>query len=105
LLQEAAFLWHAGRIDNGTFSVVEAAGVGVPALSSDYRPMREMNEQFSLNLAWMDPSDPQSMAQALKDMEQKHMERRAMLPTSDQLASQSIDRLASAYWKAASACL
>jgi glycosyltransferase involved in cell wall biosynthesis len=98
-------LWHAGRIDNGTFSVVEAAGLGVPALSSDYPAMREMNEQFSLNLAWMDASDPQAMAQAIIDMEQKHKERRAMLPTADQLASQSIERLAPAYWKAASACL
>lgn len=105
LLQGAAFLWHAGRIDNGTFSVVEAASLGVPSLSSDYPPMREMDEQFSLNLAWMDASDPKAMAQALKEMEQKHMERRAMLPTADQLASQSIERLASAYWKAASACL
>ena len=105
LLQGAAFLWHAGRIDNGTFSVVEAAGLGVPALSSDYPAMREMNEQFSLNLAWMDASDPQAMAQAIIDMEQKHKERRAMLPTADQLASQSIERLAPAYWKAASACL
>jgi glycosyltransferase involved in cell wall biosynthesis len=105
LLQGAAFLWHAGRIDNGSFSVVEAAGLGVPALSSDYPPMREMDEQFALNLAWMDARDPQAMAQALKDMEEKHMGRRAMLPTADQLASQSIERLASAYWKAASACL
>lgn len=105
LLKGAAFLWHTGRIDNVTFSVVEAAGLGVPALSSDYPPMREMNEQFSLNLAWMDPSDPQAMAQALKEMEENHIERRAMLPTADQLASQSIDRLAPAYWRAASTCL
>lgn len=105
LLQGAAFLWHAGRIDNGTFCVVEAAGLGVPALSSDYPAMREMDAQFALNLAWMDASDPKAMAKALKDMEQKHLERRALLPTADQLASQSIDRLAPAYWKAASACL
>jgi glycosyltransferase involved in cell wall biosynthesis len=105
LLQGAAFLWHAGCIDNGSFSVVEAASLGVPALSSDYPPMREMDAQFALNLSWMDASDPKAMAKALKDMEQKHLERRAMLPTADQLASQSIDRLAPAYWNAASACL
>lgn len=105
LLQGASFLWHAGYIDNGTFSVVEAAGLGVPALSSDYPAMREMDAQFALNLSWMDASDPKAMAQALKDIEQNHRERRALLPTADQLASQSIDRLAPAYWKAASACL
>lgn len=105
LLQGAAFLWHAGRIDNGTFSVVEAASLGVPALSSDYPPMREMDAQFGLNLAWMDASDPKAMASALKDMEEKHLERRTRLPTGEQLASQSVQRLAGAYWKAASACL
>ena len=105
LLQGAAFLWHAGRIDNGTFSVVEAASLGVPALSSDYPPMREIDAQFGLNLAWMDASDPKAMARALKDMEEKHLERRTRLPTGEQLASQSVQRLAGAYWKAASACL
>jgi glycosyltransferase involved in cell wall biosynthesis len=105
LLQGASFLWHAGSIDNGSFSVVEAAGLGVPALSSDYPAMREMDAQFALNLSWMDANDPKAMAQALKDMEQMYLERRALLPTVDQLASQSIDRLAPAYWKAASACL
>ena len=29
-LAGAAFLWHAGRMDNGTFSVVEAAATGIP---------------------------------------------------------------------------
>lgn len=105
LLQGAAFLWHAGHIDNGTFSVVEAASLGVPALSSDYPFMREMDAQFGLNLAWMDASDPKAMARALKDMEEKHLERRTRLPTGEQLASQSVQRLAGAYWKAASACL
>ena len=54
----AAFLWHPGRIDNGTFSVVEAAHLGVPALSSDYPAMREIDQQFSLHLTWIDPDDP-----------------------------------------------
>lgn len=105
LLHGAAFLWHAGRIDNGTFSVVEAASMGVPALSSDYPPMREIDAQFGLNLAWMDASDPKAMAQALKEMEEKHEDRRTTLPTTEQLAGQSVEKLASAYWKAASACL
>lgn len=105
LVQRSAFLWHAGRIDNGTFSVVEAAGLGVPALSSDYPPMREMDGQFGLNLAWMDASDPRAMAQALKRMEETHLERRAILPTAEQLAGQSVEQLAAAYWEAARACL
>jgi glycosyltransferase involved in cell wall biosynthesis len=105
LLSGAAFLWHAGRIDNVTFSVIEAANFGVPSLSGDYPPMREIDQQFALNLAWMDADDPKDMARALKDMEQTHQARRALLPSSEQLAEQSVDNLASAYWKAIRECL
>jgi len=98
-LCSAAFLWHAGQIDNGTFSVVEAASVGVPALSSDYPAMREIDGQFSLSLAWMDPFDARSMAVALKDMESQHVVRRSRLPGREVLNAQSVERLAGYYWK------
>lgn len=101
LLQGATFLWNATRIDNGTFSAVEAASLGVPTLSSDYPAMREMNAQFALNLAWMDATDPLSMAQALKDMEDRHLEHRNSLPSAELLATQSVERLAPSYWQAA----
>jgi glycosyltransferase involved in cell wall biosynthesis len=97
-LERAAFLWHPGRIDNGTFSVVEAAHLGVPALSSDYPAMREIDQQFSLNLTWMDPDDPDDMARQLKRMEADQETPRSRLPSSEQLASQSVEKLAGAYW-------
>jgi glycosyltransferase involved in cell wall biosynthesis len=105
LLSGAAFLWHAGRIDNGTFSVIEAACLGIPALSSDYPPMREIDQQFTLNLAWMDANDPKDMARALKAMEQTHRARRTLLPSTEQLAQQSVKNLAGEYWKAIRECL
>lgn len=105
LLSKAAFLWHAAHIDNGTFSVIEAASLGVPALSSNYPPMREIDQQFSLNLAWMAADDPKAMAQALKDMELTYLARREELPTASQLAAQSVERLAGHYWKAIRECL
>jgi glycosyltransferase involved in cell wall biosynthesis len=58
LLAGAEFLWHPARRDNGTFCVVEAASLGVPALSSDYPAMRELESTFALGLAWMDPARP-----------------------------------------------
>ncbi|WP_245320376.1 glycosyltransferase [Bradyrhizobium lablabi] len=97
-LSRAAFLWHPGRVDNGTLSVVEAARLGVPALSSDYPAMREMDEQFALHLTWMDPDDPDNMARELKRMETDSETLRRRLPSAEQLAGQSVDRLASAYW-------
>ena len=104
-LAGAAFLWHAGSMDNGTFSVVEAAAFGVPALSSDYPAMREMDVQFSLNLEWMDASRPRNMASMLRSMEATWEKRKDLLPTADILAKQSIDELAGEYWKVVRECL
>jgi glycosyltransferase involved in cell wall biosynthesis len=101
----AAFLWHAGKIDNGTFSVVEAASLRVPALSSDYPAMREIDEQFALNLAWMDADDSIGMAEQLKQMELTYQSRRGSLPSKATLAEQCVDKLAGEYWKAVRECL
>lgn len=98
-LQGAEFLWHAGRIDNGTFSVVEAAHLGTPALSSDYPAMREIADLFSLPLLWMDPDDPVDMAGQLIRMEREAQEIRALLPSAEILAAKSLERLAPAYWE------
>lgn len=104
-LINSAFLWHAGRIDNGTFSVVEAAHFGVPALSSDYPAMREINSQFELNLTWMDAYSPNDMAKQLKFMESEFSAIKKSLPSSKQLDNQSIEKLAASYWGAVRECL
>ncbi|WP_256658549.1 glycosyltransferase [Pseudomonas sp. WPR_5_2] len=105
MLASAAFLWHAGSIDNGTFSVVEAAGLGVPSLSSDYPAMREIDQQFSLSLSWMKSDQPKHMASQLKEMELSCLERRNFLPSSEVLGEQSIEKLASAYWQVVRECV
>ncbi|MCG9082781.1 hypothetical protein [Laribacter hongkongensis] len=105
LLAGAAFLWHPGRIDNGTFSVIEAASLGIPALSSDYPAMREIDAQFRLNLMWQQADDARSMANAIWEMERHHVARRENLPTAEELASQDTQRLAGDYWKAIRECL
>lgn len=105
LLSQASFLWHAGRIDNGTFSVIEAACLGVPSLSSDYPAMREIDEQFSLNLAWMNPDCPRDMAEKLKRMEIEADERRKWLPSEAALEAQRIEHHAKFYWQEVRSCL
>ncbi len=105
LLESSKFLWHAGRIDNGTFSVIEAAWLGVPALSSDYPAMREIDQQFSLALSWMDADSPEDMARELKTMEVETAVRRGCLPSPEKLAEQNIEQLASAYWSEVRRCL
>ena len=98
VLAESAFLWHPALIDNGTFSVIEAASLGVPSLSSDYPAMREIDDQFSLGLKFADATSPRKMAAALKWMEQNLEEAREILPSREKLETQSISNLASAYW-------
>lgn len=105
LLISAKFLWHPGRIDNGTFCVVEAAQLGIPSLSSDYPAMQEINSQFQVNLAWMDPTNPREMAQKLKFMELMASERRQLLPSAQDHAKQSATAHAKCYWEEIRACL
>ncbi|WP_454621623.1 glycosytransferase [Bradyrhizobium cenepequi] len=94
-LRDAAFLWHPGLIDNGTFSVVEAASFGVPALSSDYPAMREIDRQFELGLTWSDPNDPTDMAGKLKQMETAQRS----TPRPEVFARHSLNRSAGEYWQ------
>ncbi|MGY2285483.1 glycosyltransferase [Pseudomonas gingeri] len=105
LLVNAAFLWHPGAIDNGTFSVVEAASLGVPALSSDYPAMREIDQQFSLGMSWMDAFDPRQMAAGLKEMERCNPALRTRLPDRSKMLEQSLEMLAGDYWRVVRTCL
>ncbi|WP_245451731.1 glycosyltransferase [Mesorhizobium waimense] len=97
-LSASAFLWHPTELDNGTFSIIEAAHYGVPSLSSDYPAMREMDRQFQLGLSFMDQEDPEDMAAQLHAMEVNLAERQRSLATEKQLADQSVRRLAPHYW-------
>lgn len=105
LLSGARFLWHAGRMDNGTFSVIEAACLGIPSLSSDYPAMREIDSQFSLNIQWMKPDSPRDMAYQLKRMEGEALERRKILPDEEKLLTQRVACHATRYWDEVRTCL
>jgi glycosyltransferase involved in cell wall biosynthesis len=105
LLAGAEFLWHPATIDNGSFAVIEAAMHSVPALSSDYPAMREIDEDFQLALSWMDSNDPADMARQLKVMEAGSRARRAALPAQAALETHSVARLAAGYWAAVRECL
>ncbi|MFJ3521380.1 glycosyltransferase [Pseudomonas sp. NPDC090203] len=104
-LENAAFLLHAGKIDNGTFSVIEAAYYNVPSVSSDYPAMREIDEQFALNLTWMDSGDYKDMAHKLKEMEISHLSKSALLPSHERLNEQHVDKQGGKYWEEIRECL
>lgn len=105
VLGNAAFLWHTAKIDNGTFSAIEAAYLNVPTLSSDYPAMREIDEQFSLNLAWMDLSDYKDMGRKLKEMELTYLSKSATLPSVARLSEQDVEKLGVKYWEVIRECL
>lgn len=96
---EAEFLWHTATIDNGTFSVIEAASLGTASLSSDYPSMREIDQQFGINLSFFDSSDPYEMAEALKVMEANSGRLSRELPSAASLEKQKPAALGGAYWQ------
>lgn len=98
MLSAAKFLWHPTLIDNGTFSVIEAAYHGVPALSSDYPQMRYINDRFKLDLSFCNGSDAYAMALELKKMEEEHLSLRSTLPDKKFLEQFSYDKIAPEYW-------
>jgi glycosyltransferase involved in cell wall biosynthesis len=99
-LANAQFLWHAARVDNGTFSVIEAAHLGVPSLSSSYPAMKEIDIQFKLNLSWMQAEDEEDMAFQLKKMELEIEEKKMLVPKLAGSMHQSNNDLAPIYWRA-----
>lgn len=68
-LKNAQYLWHPTLYDNGTFSVIEAAYLGVPSLSAQYPAMEFINQKFKLNLQFFNPRNKTEMANELKEME------------------------------------
>lgn len=71
VLKKARFLIHPCLIDNGTFTVVEAACVGTPSLTSDYPQMREISEAFQIEFSYMNQHDFFDIAKSMKIMERK----------------------------------
>jgi glycosyltransferase involved in cell wall biosynthesis len=104
-LANAEFLWHPARVDNGTFSVVEAAHLGVPSLSSKYPAMEEIDERFGLHLSWMDANQPSRMARQLKWMEEHARSLRTNLPSEADLAQHGVDQVGHEYWRVLRECL
>lgn len=82
ILKNAKFTFHPGYGDNGNGVCVEAAQLGVPALSSDYPPMRYMDQRMELHCSFCDYKDPKSMAKQLLYMEQNAQRIAGQMPDS-----------------------
>lgn len=98
VLSSARFLWHPTFIDNGTYSVIEAAYYGVPSLSSRYPQMEFINDRFKLNLKFCSATSSREMAIALKAMETEYEVLSQQLPTKTYLEQFTYRKLAQQVW-------
>ena len=99
LLYNARFLLHPVKVDNGTFSVIEAAYMGVPSLSNDYPQMRFLDEKFKLNLGFADFDNPRNTAKLIKYYENNYKSIVERLPQVSYLESFAPDKLAEDYYR------
>jgi glycosyltransferase involved in cell wall biosynthesis len=98
LIKKSRFLWHPALTDNGTFTVVEAAMLGVPGLSSDYPQMRYLDKYFGLNLTFFNQTSPESIAKALTRMEGEYLSKKAQLPDPEKLSQLNWENNAENYY-------
>ena len=98
LIKKSRFLWHPTLTDNGTFTVVEAAVLGVPGLSSDYPQIRYLDRYFGLNLTFFDQNFPESIAEALIRMESEHLAKKTQLPDPEKISQFNWKNIAENYY-------
>lgn len=104
-LQDAAFLLHSALVDNGTFSVLEAALRGTPSLSNDYPSMREIDKRFNLELCWMDATNERDMAIKLKEMEKNYPLLKQNISQKDAKQFMHTEKEEIYYWEVIKKCL
>lgn len=98
LLMNASWLLHGAIYDNGTFSLLEAAWLGVPSISSIYPAISEQCQNFNLDVVGFDPHVPTSLALALKKCLPERELWVAKLPSQEVLKKQTYHNIAIEYW-------
>ena len=97
-LSGAQWLFDPSLIDAAPLRAAEAAGFGVPTLSSDYPPMRFYDATFGLGATFFDASDENAIATALKDAESRLTELKRRLPVPADLAKFDLGGAAPSLW-------
>lgn len=99
LMRRALCVLHTSRGDNGSYTVVEAAWQGTPALSNRYPAMEDVGEYFGLPLEFFDYYRPGSLANELQRLQKIRADLCRRLPSREDLASFAYDALAERYWQ------
>lgn len=90
ILKGAKFMMHPGYADNGNGTVIDAAFMRVPAISSDYPAMRYIENKMDLNIKFFDPFNSRQLAELLLQMETEHELQREKLPSVECLERYTI---------------
>lgn len=99
LMRRALCVLHTSRGDNGTYTVVESAWQGTPALSNRYPAMEDLGEYFGLPLEFFDYYRPGSLADGLQRLQKNRGDICQRLPSREDLARFGYDALAERYWQ------
>jgi len=103
LMRLAFCILHTSHGDNGTYTVVEAAWQGTPAISNRYPAMEEVGEYFKLPLEFFDHYTSGSLVNSLWHLQHNYEDIYSRLPSRDALSRFSYDHLAEKYWRLFSA--
>jgi glycosyltransferase involved in cell wall biosynthesis len=98
-LRNAAGVLHGALYDNGTFSIVEAAWLGVPSISSKYPAIQEVCDNFHIQPALFDPHRPDTLVNALENFEKNLLKFKSSLPSRESLIKRTFSSLAPEYWR------
>ena len=90
LLKGAKFLIHPGFADNGNGTVIDAAFLRVPSISSDYPAMRYIEERMHLGMKFFDPFNPKELTEQLLQMETEYIVQKEKLPAIECLEKYTV---------------
>lgn len=91
MVKGAKFMMHPGQADNGNGSVVDAAFLGVPSISSDYAAMRNIDQCLKLGLLFFNKDNSEQLREMLFYAEQHWEEMKINLPTINELAKHTVE--------------
>lgn len=99
LMARATAVLHTSTGDNGTYSALEAAWLGVQTVCSRYPAMEQLAKQFGLPLILFDVDESGSLVDALRDGLENSALHRRRLPSREQLSRFRYDLLSPEYWQ------
>ena len=85
MLEKAAFVLLPQYADNGNFTAVDAASLGIPSVCSDYPAQKYMNEYCGIPAIYFEPFSKDSLLNAIHKMEKEYKSIKKEMPLKNEL--------------------